>query len=176
MKAPAFRNALHERELDLRGQKIPRIENLGASQDQFDVIDLSNNQVEVLEDFPFLRRCGTLFLHNNLVNRIGQNFPETLPNLHTLMLTNNQIKTFQDIQPLQRCHNLLRLSLVLNPIQTLPNYKLIMIGIIPSLRYLDFQKITDNDRREAAKLIKTDFNNSNNDETITKNESENTNN
>lgn len=153
MNAPAFRNTLKERELDLRGNKIPRIENLGVTQDQFDVIDLSNNQIEVLEDFPVLKRCTTIFMHNNIVKTIGENFAECLPNLHTLMLSNNDIKEFKDIMPLRKCKNLLRLSLYLNPITTLPNYKLIMIKLIPSLRFLDFQRITKEERDKSDKLI-----------------------
>ncbi len=38
--ARAFINPVKERELDLRGLKIPLIENLGVTQDQFDSIDL----------------------------------------------------------------------------------------------------------------------------------------
>ena len=153
MKAPAFRNTLHERELDLRGNKIPRIENLGCTQDQFDIIDITNNQVEVLEDFPKLLRCGTILAHNNLICRIGSNFPDTLPNLHTLMLAHNSITSFDDIKPLQQCHNLLRLSLMWNPISALPNYRLIAIKLFPSLRYLDFQRISKSERDEADKIV-----------------------
>lgn len=153
MNAPAFRNTLKERELDLRGNKIPRIENLGVTQDQFDVIDLSNNQIEVLEDFPILKRCTTLFVNNNIVRRISDSFVECVPNLHTLMLSNNDIREFKDVRALQNCKNLLRLSLYLNPISTIPNYKLIMIKLIPSLRFLDFQRITKEEREKANKLI-----------------------
>lgn len=153
MKSPAFRNTLHERELDLRGKQIPRIENLGCTQDMFDIIDFSNNQIENLEDFPKLIRCGTLLFNNNLVKRIGSNFPDTLPNLHTLMLTNNSIRTFEDIKSLQNCHNLVRLSLMLNPITATPNYRLITIKLFPTLRFLDFQKVSNEERKEAAKLV-----------------------
>ena len=38
-------NTLKERELDLRGFKIPAIENLGASRDLNDTIDLTDNDV-----------------------------------------------------------------------------------------------------------------------------------
>ncbi|KAI7731874.1 hypothetical protein M8C21_032238 [Ambrosia artemisiifolia] len=48
-KSPHFFNALRERELDLRGNKIPVIENLGATEDQFDTIDLSDNEIERVE-------------------------------------------------------------------------------------------------------------------------------
>lgn len=155
MKSPAFRNTLKERELDLRGNKIPRIENLGATQDQFDVLDLSNNQIEVLEDFPILRRCTTILLHNNIVRSISASFPETLPNLHTLMLTNNDIRTFQAIIPLQECVNLTRLALYLNPITTVPNYRLLVAKLLPSVHYLDFEKITAAERDAAHQLDMT---------------------
>jgi U2 small nuclear ribonucleoprotein A' len=155
MHAPAFRNTLKERELDLRGNKIPRIENLGATQDQFDVIDFSNNQIEILEDFPILRRCGTLLFNNNIVRQISPNFADSLPNLHTLMLTNNDIRTFQQLVPLEKCKNLVRLSLYLNPVSTLPNYRLITFRLITSLNYLDFQKITAQEREQAAVILDT---------------------
>ena len=38
-----------------------RIENLGITQDQFDVIDFSNNQIQIIEDFPLLKRLSTNF-------------------------------------------------------------------------------------------------------------------
>ena len=40
-RSPAFLSPLKDRELDLRGNKIAVIENLAATQDQFDSIDLS---------------------------------------------------------------------------------------------------------------------------------------
>jgi U2 small nuclear ribonucleoprotein A' len=147
MRSPAFRNTLKERELDLRGNKIPRIENLGVTQDQFDAIDFSNNQIEILEDFPILRRCSTLFFNNNIVRQISPNFADSLPNLHTLMLTHNDIRTFQQLAPLQKCRNLVRLSLYLNPVATLPNYRSVTVQMIPTLNYLDFQKVTAQDRQ-----------------------------
>ena len=48
-------NTLKERELDLRGFKIPAIENLGASRDLNDTIDLTDNDVRYLGNFPRMR-------------------------------------------------------------------------------------------------------------------------
>ena len=47
--APQFTNPLREREIKLRAYKIPAIENLGSTQDQFDTIDLSDNEIRKLE-------------------------------------------------------------------------------------------------------------------------------
>ena len=155
MRAPAFRNPLKERELDLRGLKIPRIENLGITQDQFDVIDFSNNQIQVIEDLPLLKRLSTIIINNNLVTKCADNLPETCPNLKSIILTNNNIRTFKDISPLTKCLKLEHMSLVQNPITELENYRLICIKLFPSLKYLDFQKISQNER-EQAKTIFTD--------------------
>jgi U2 small nuclear ribonucleoprotein A' len=44
-RARASLNALRERELDLRGYKIPVIENMGVTKDQFDTVDFSDNEI-----------------------------------------------------------------------------------------------------------------------------------
>lgn len=40
-------------------------------QDQFDTIDLSDNEIVKLENFPYLNRLGSLLLNNNRVTRIN---------------------------------------------------------------------------------------------------------
>lgn len=45
-----------DRELDLRDYKINVIENLGATLDQFDCIDMTSNDVRRLDGFPLLSR------------------------------------------------------------------------------------------------------------------------
>lgn len=49
----------------LSGYKIPVIENLGATLDQFDAIDFSDNEIRKLDGFPLLRRLKTLLMNNN---------------------------------------------------------------------------------------------------------------
>ena len=60
-----FINPVKERELDLRSYKIPEIEHLGATLDQFDTIDLSDNDIRKLTGFPLLSRLKCLLLNNN---------------------------------------------------------------------------------------------------------------
>ena len=57
-RSPAFLNALKDRELDLRGNKISVIENLAATQDQFDSIDLSDNEILKVECMAHLPRLS----------------------------------------------------------------------------------------------------------------------
>ena len=42
-------------------------------QDQFDAIDLSDNEIVKLENMPYLNRLGTLLINNNRITRINPN-------------------------------------------------------------------------------------------------------
>ncbi|KAK1407128.1 hypothetical protein QVD17_38739 [Tagetes erecta] len=152
-KSPHFFNALRERELDLRGNKIPTIENLGATEDQFDTIDLSDNEIVKLENFPHLNRLGTLLLNNNRITRINPNIGEFLPKLHSLVLTNNRLVNLVEIDPLASLPKLQYLSLLDNNITKKPNYRLYVIHKLKPLRLLDFKKVKQKERLEAAKLF-----------------------
>ncbi|KAI3820623.1 hypothetical protein L1987_08171 [Smallanthus sonchifolius] len=152
-KSPHFFNALRERELDLRGNKIPVIENLGATEDQFDTIDLSDNEIVKLENFPNLNRLGTLLLNNNRITRINPNIGEFLPKLHSLVLTNNRLVNLVEIDPLASLPKLQYLSLLDNNIIKKPNYRLYVIHKLKPLCLLDFKKVKQKERIEAAKLF-----------------------
>ena len=49
------------------GYKIPLVENLGATLDQFDCIDFSDNEVRKVDNFPLLPRIKCLLFNNNRV-------------------------------------------------------------------------------------------------------------
>jgi len=97
--------------------KIPVIENLGATLNQFDTIDLTNNDLRKLDGFPFLPKLKTLYLANNQLTldhfyiskthrnqfhfrRFAENLEEYIPNLDTLVLNNNLLQVLTDIDPL----------------------------------------------------------------------------
>mmetsp|Transcript_49550 Transcript_49550/g.140344 ORF Transcript_49550/g.140344 Transcript_49550/m.140344 type:complete len:110 (+) Transcript_49550:134-463(+) len=84
-------NCCQERELDLRGLKIPAIENVGVTQDQFDVLDFTDNEIKRVDNFPTFKRLSTLLLSNNHVTRLSPTLSEQLPNLDCLILTNNKV-------------------------------------------------------------------------------------
>ena len=90
--AGQYINPVRDRELDMRGYKIPVIENLGSTLDQFDCIDFSDNEVRKLDGFPYLNRLKTLIFNNNRIVRVGEGLDLSLPNLQTLILTNNSIQ------------------------------------------------------------------------------------
>lgn len=102
--------------------------------------------------------------------RIG----EQIPQLTTLVLTANAVREMGDVEGLRGCARLTHLSLLENPvtrkevgvssfIQTvldagvdlLQHYRSYMIWLIPSLRFLDFQRIRDVERKQATELLGT---------------------
>ena len=90
--ARTFINPLKERELDVRGYRIAQIENLGVTKDQFDTLDLSDNEIRKLENFPRLQRLRCVLLSNNHVSLIDPAVYRAIPNLETLVLTNNRVR------------------------------------------------------------------------------------
>ncbi|KAK9093535.1 hypothetical protein Syun_028446 [Stephania yunnanensis] len=148
-----FFNAVADRELDLRGNKIAVIENLGATEDQFDTIDLSDNEIVKLENFPYLSRLGTLIVNNNRITRINPNIGEYLPKLHTLVLTNNRLVNLAEIDPLASLPKLQFLSLLDNNITKKPNYRLYVIHKLKSLRLPDLRRLKDSWRMRVAGLM-----------------------
>ncbi|XP_034243085.1 U2 small nuclear ribonucleoprotein A' [Thrips palmi] len=148
-------NPVRDRELDLRGYKIPVIENMGATMDQFDTIDMSDNDVRKLDGFPLLKRIKCLLLNNNRIVRISDSLGEQVPNLESLILTGNQMQELGDLDPLTNLKNLSTLSLLYNPVTSRPHYRLYLIYKLPQLRLLDFQKIKQKERDEAKTLFKS---------------------
>eukprot|EP00730_Choanoeca_flexa_P000115 TRINITY_DN10050_c0_g1_i1.p1 TRINITY_DN10050_c0_g1~~TRINITY_DN10050_c0_g1_i1.p1 ORF type:complete len:242 (+),score=61.81 TRINITY_DN10050_c0_g1_i1:562-1287(+) len=153
MLSPQFTNTLKEREIDLRENKLVVIENLGATLDQFDTIDLSDNEIRRLDGFPLLNRLKTLILNNNRISRVSSSLAQSLPNLSELILTNNNIVNLGDLRPLFELATLERLSLMRNPATAVQHYRHYVIHHLPHLKMLDFQKVKPKEREEAAELF-----------------------
>lgn len=140
--------------------------HFGFWQDQFDTIDLSDNEIVKLENFPHLSRLGTLLINNNRITRINPNIggkiliellsfseiivplsklvvciAEFLPKLHSLVLTNNRLVNLVEIDPLASLPKLQFLSLMDNTVTKKPNYRLYVINKLKILRVLDFKKV-----------------------------------
>ncbi|XP_049830228.1 U2 small nuclear ribonucleoprotein A'-like [Schistocerca gregaria] len=154
-QAMQYINPVRDRELDLRGYKIPVIENMGATLDQFDCIDFSDNDIRKLDGFPLLKRLKWLLLNNNRIVRISEGLEKSLPSLETLVLTGNQIQELADLDPLASIKSLRTLSLLHNPVTTRQHYRAYVIFRIPHLRILDFRKIKMKEREDAAALFKS---------------------
>ncbi|KAF9908936.1 U2 small nuclear ribonucleoprotein A' [Linnemannia zychae] len=153
-RAPCYLNALQDRELDLRSHKIPAIENLGVTKDLNDSLDLTDNDIRNLSNFPVLYRLKTLLLSNNRISKIDPELLSSyLPNLTTLVLTNNAIAELSDLQGLAGGKVLEHLVLLDNPVVKKKYYRLYVIWKLPTVRVLDFSKVSKKERQEAKKLF-----------------------
>jgi len=154
LNAPQSINPALDRELSLRAYKIPVIENLGATNNAFDALNLSDNDLSRLSNMPPLSRLRSLLLANNYITRISPDFFSTIPNLRVLILTNNRLSDLADLEPVFGCANLERLSLLDNPVEKRVHYRYFTIFKGPkNLRVLDFSRIKEKERRAADALF-----------------------
>lgn len=153
-QAPQSLNPAKQRQLLLRGFKIPTIENLGGSNDAYECIDLCDNDLIKLGNFPPLKRLGTILLMNNRISRIASDCFDPLPNLVSVILTGNKLEKLADLEPLTRLKKLERLSLLENPVTKVKHYRPYMINKCgKNLRILDFNRIKDKERKAAGLLF-----------------------
>ncbi|KAI9821773.1 MAG: U2 snRNP complex subunit [Pycnora praestabilis] len=150
----SYLNPLKERELDLRGHKIPAIENLGVAKDQ-DAIDFTDNDIAALANFPLSPRLHTLLLARNRISSIQNSLANSIPNLTTLVLTSNNLAELADLDVLSTFVRLTHLTLLENPVTRKEHYRYWIIWRSPSVRFLDYQKVKDTERREAIELFGT---------------------
>ncbi|KAF3908070.1 hypothetical protein ABW21_db0204582 [Orbilia brochopaga] len=153
--SPSYLNPLKERELDLRGHKIPIIENLGVAKDQ-DAIDLTDNDIQQLGNFPLSPRLKTLLLARNRIASIQPTLASSVPNVHCIALQNNNLSELVDLVPLGRLVKLVHLVLLENPVTRKDNYRLFVIWKCPTVRYLDYERVRDAERKAAQKLFGTE--------------------
>lgn len=151
--APAYTNPIKEREVSFRGYKIPAIENLGVTQDQFETIDFSDNEIVKLENFPVLPRLHTLLFSNNRVNRVDSGLGSYLPHLESLILINNRFTTLDQLDALADLASLRTLSLMGNPVTAEKNYRLYVLFKIPQVTVLDFHKVKPQEREQSKKVF-----------------------
>lgn len=138
----SFTNCLGDREIDLRRNRIPIIENLTILQDSYDTIDLSNNEIRELDNFPLMKRCKSILLSSNLISRIGKGISAKLPNLKTLILNSNpHLTDVAQLSPLRDAKGLRCLSLIDCPVTKGSFYREKVIKLLPQLKVLDFQKV-----------------------------------
>ncbi|TKX27653.1 U2 small nuclear ribonucleoprotein A [Elsinoe australis] len=147
-----YLNPLKERELDLRGNKIPQIENLGLAKDQ-DAIDFTDNAIASLSNFPLFPRLKSLYLARNRVAHIAPNLAKNIPNLETVVLTDNNLAELADLEPLKEFRKLTHISLVGCPVAAKENYRFFLIWLNPHIRFLDYAKVRDSERSAAKELF-----------------------
>lgn len=172
LDAPTYMNPVGERTLSLRSLEIQVIENLGVTNDMFEVIDLTDNEIRILNGLPNLVNLKTLLLGRNSIqimqlnhthninnNNNNNNNSHTLTNLKTLSLIENNLKNLHDLIGLRNFKNLENLYLNHNPVTNLKNYRLFVIWLLPNLKILDFNKIKEKERNLSSEYFGKNFEN-----------------
>ncbi|KAK3938792.1 leucine-rich repeat-domain-containing protein [Diplogelasinospora grovesii] len=148
----SYLNPLKERELDLRGHRIPAIENLGVA-GPHDAIDFTDNDIQVLGNFPLSPRIRTLLLARNRIGAIQPNLPNAIPNLRNLVLASNNLSELADLDVLGKFARLTHLVLTDNPVTKKEHYRYWVLWRCPTVRFLDYQKVKDAERNRAKELF-----------------------
>ena len=121
------------------------------TQNYYQSIDLSENELQALAGFSYLDRLRTLSANNNKI-RFLYGLSHNLPALENLLLMANRIEDFAEVRSLAACKNLKRLVLIGNPVTERPHYRLFAVHHLRALTTLDFRKVTKQERQQAAKL------------------------
>ena len=134
-----------------------------------------------LEDISILANLSNLEIASLSINKIKNlETLKNLTNLKELYLRKNLIDDFKQIENLKNLQNLKILSLVDNPVVSLPNYRKKVLEIFPNLIKLDDINIkNENSNNKNKNQIIVNKNSQNNiltNDTFKKNEKENNNN
>ncbi|KAK3318681.1 leucine-rich repeat-domain-containing protein [Apodospora peruviana] len=147
-----YLNPLKEREINLRGHKIPAIENLGVA-GPLDCIDFTDNDIQTLGNFPLSPRITSLLLSHNRISAIQPTLPNAIPKLTNLTLMSNLLSELSDLDVLGQFARLTHLVLVDNPVTKKENYRYWVIWRCPTVRFLDFVKVKQAERERAKELF-----------------------
>ncbi|KGU07042.1 U2 small nuclear ribonucleoprotein A' [Candida albicans P87] len=154
-EAPEILNPEGKLTLLLRDLQITELENLAITQNKYQVIDLSNNDLISLGNIPKrFNNLQCLLLSNNNISYIDDESFSSDNHITSITLFNNNIykfqKSFKDKFP-----KLETLILLGNPITEMENYRYFIIWLIPSLKVLDFKKVKQAERKTSEDMFGT---------------------
>ena len=111
-----------------------------------------------IEDISIIEEMPSLEIVSLSVNKIRTLRPfANLANLRELYLRRNLITNLNEIKYLTDCQNLNVLWLSENPICDNPNYRAVVICILPQLQKLDDIAITEEEREKAEKKLSGNY-------------------
>ena len=124
-----------------------------------------------IEDISIIEEMPSLEIVSLSVNKIRTLRPfSNLQNLRELYLRQNLISNLNEIKYLTDCQNLTVLWLSQNPICDNPNYRAVIICVLPQLQKLDDITITDEEREKAEKKLSGNFEEDDEEPEIPKNQ------
>lgn len=148
-------NTNGDRVLNLRSLQIPLLEHLDILGDIHEVIDLTDNDLRILGNFPLLIKLRSLLIANNRITSIQRGLAQFIPQLESLSLISNNINSLSVLEPLKAFKNLHSLYLSNNGITNDENYRSFVVWLLPQLTVLDFQKIKQSERSASTEKFGT---------------------
>ena len=125
-----------------------------AKSDRLESIRKLNLWGSNLEDISIIAEMPLLEIVSLSVNKIRTLKPfANLQNLKELYLRKNMISNLNEIKHLTECENLTKLWLKENPICDNPNYRDVIICVLPQVQNLDDIESTDAEREKAEKKL-----------------------
>ncbi|KAF4828650.1 U2 small nuclear ribonucleoprotein A' [Colletotrichum tropicale] len=118
-------------------------------------LDLRDNDIQVLGNFPLSPRISTLLLARNRVSSIQPTLPNAIPNLQQLVLAANNLAELADLDTLAGFKRLTHLVLADNPVTKRENYRYWVVWRCPTVRFLDYGKVKEAEREKARELFGT---------------------
>ena len=83
------------------------------------------------------------------------NIGDYLPSLTALILTNNKVTLLSEIDHLSSLRKIETLSFLDNPVSMRANYRLYAIHRLPSLKMLDYRKVSQKERQESKAFFES---------------------
>ena len=132
--------------------------SLKVKSDRLESIRKLNLWGSNLEDISIIAEMPSLEIVSLSVNKIRTLKPfSNLQNLRELYLRKNLISNLNEIKHLTECDNLTKLWLKENPICDNPNYREVIICVLPQVQNLDDVEITDEERERAEKKLSGNY-------------------
>ncbi|KAJ2662071.1 U2 snRNP complex subunit [Coemansia sp. RSA 1199] len=154
--SPSYINAIKEYELDLSNNHITQLENLGSTRNLYDALNICTNTVRILGNFPSLPRLLSIYASDNRIASIDRAIATSIPNVRTLVLTGNDLRELSDLEPLREFAHLEYLSVAGNPVASVTYARLWCVWRFASLKVLDFERVTEKERKEALELFEVE--------------------
>ena len=153
--APVVLNPEQRVTLVLRGLHLTEIPNTLVPQDKFQVLDLNNNELIGLDNITMGQtQLEVVLLANNNISYIDEDVTG-LGNIKSLSLMNNNLYCFQPCFS-KVFSKIVNLVLTGNPIVQIPEYRLFMIWLVPSLKVLDFKRVKSKEILDAEQRFGVD--------------------
>lgn len=149
----AIANVVSSSTLSLRDSSIPLLENLDVVPDIFTVLDITNNDIVTLGNFPLLFKVTTLLLAKNNISNIQDSIALQLPQLRTLSLIDNSIGDYATLERLSSLTRLENLYISGNPIMLMEHVREFVIWCLPHLKVLNFERVRQSERERCLELF-----------------------